>query len=277
MSKKNNSNKTIEEFGNEWNKFDQSKLNQKELKEITKRYFDIFPSEYLNKQFVGFDLGCGSGRFAKHVADKVKILHCIEPSEAIEISKQNLSQYNNCIFHSSSVEDLKLEEESMDFGFSLGVLHHTVDPLNGLKICNKLLKKNSPFLLYLYYSFENKPTWFKFLWKISNFLRLSISIMPKQIKFLVTEIIALFIYFPLARIAKILEKKLKFNVDNFPLSAYRNLSYYTMRTDSLDRFGTRIEKRFSKKEINSMLIEAGFHKIKFSDKIPYWVVLGYKK
>ena len=101
--------------------------------------------------------------------------------------------------------------------------------------------------------------------------------MPKQIKFLITEIIALFIYFPLARTAKLFEKKLKFNVDNFPLSAYRNLSYYTMRTDSLDRFGTRIEKRFSKKEIDSMLIEAGFHKIKFSDKIPYWVVLSYKK
>ena len=60
-------------------------------------------------------------------------------------------------------------------------------------------------------------------------------------------------------------------------SFYKDKSFYTMRTDSLDRFGTRIEKRFSKKEIESMLLEAGFNKIKFSDKIPYWIAIGYKK
>ncbi len=277
MSKKTKSNKTIEGFGNEWNKFDQSNLDKEELDQITARYFDIFPSEYLNKKSVGFDLGCGSGRFAVYIADKVKNLHCIEPSAAINVAKKNLSKFNNCIFHSTSVENLNIKKESMDFGFSLGVLHHTENPLDGLKKCNNILKKNSPFLLYLYYSFENKPLWFKVLWKLSNYLRLVISIMPKKIKFIITEIIALLVYFPLARFAKLIEKVLKLNVENFPLSAYRNLSYYTMRTDSLDRFGTRIEKRFSKKEINSMLNEAGFHNIKFSDKIPYWIAVCYKK
>ena len=101
--------------------------------------------------------------------------------------------------------------------------------------------------------------------------------MPKYIKFIITDIIALTIYLPLARFAKLLENIFNLNVENFPLSAYRNLNYYTMRTDSLDRFGTRIEKRFSKKEIESMLLEAGFNKIKFSDKIPYWIAIGYKK
>ena len=42
--------------------------------------------------------------------------------------------------------------------------------------------------------------------------------------------------------------KLKLNVFNFPLSDYKNKSFYTMRTDALDRFGTKLEKRFSKKE-----------------------------
>tara|TARA_Y100001970_G_scaffold130723_1_gene161152 strand:- start:11435 stop:12268 length:834 start_codon:yes stop_codon:yes gene_type:complete len=277
MNKSNKSKKTIQSFGDEWKKFDQSNIDKKELDDITARYFNIFPKENLNKNAVGFDLGCGSGRFAFYVADKVKTLHCIEPSEAIEISKKKLSNFNNCIFHSSSVEDLKLEDESMDFGFSLGVLHHTLDPLYGLKQCSRILKKNAPFLLYLYYSFDNKPLWFKFLWKLSNYFRLVISIMPKYIKFIITDIIALTIYLPLARFAKLLENIFNLNVENFPLSAYRNLNYYTMRTDSLDRFGTRIEKRFSKKEIESMLLEAGFNKIKFSDKIPYWIAIGYKK
>ena len=50
-----------------------------------------------------------------------------------------------------------------------------------------------------------------------------------------------------------------------------------MRTDALDRFGTRLEQRFTKEEITQMLIETGFEKITFSERAPYWVSLAYKK
>ena len=90
------------------------------------------------------------------------------------------------------------------------------------------------------------------------------------------ELIAISIYFPLSRIIKGIEK-IGVNVSNLPLSFYRNKSYYTMRTDALDRFGTRIEKRFSKLQIKEMLIKSGFENILFSEEEPYWCVLGFKK
>jgi len=272
----NESQKTIDGFGNEWEKFDQSILDKNELDEISKRYFDIFPLEKLSKEKIGFDLGCGSGRFSIFIADKVKLLHCIDPSDSINVAKKKLKHFNNCVFHKKKVEDLDLDDHSMDFGFSLGVLHHTLDPQRGISICGKMLKKDAPFLIYLYYAFDNKPMWFRLIWNLSNFFRLIISRLPNKIKNFVTEFIAFFIYFPLARISKLLEKFFKLNVENLPLSAYRNLSYYTMRTDSLDRFGTRIEKRFTKKQIEAMLIKAGFYDISFSDKIPYWCAICYK-
>ena len=37
-----------------------------------------------------------------------------------------------------------------------------------------------------------------------------------------------------------------------------------MKNDSLDRFGTTLEKRFSQKEIREMMLEAGLKNIKFS-------------
>ena len=67
------------------------------------------------------------------------------------------------------------------------------------------------------------------------------------------------------------------NVSNFPLTWYRNEPFYIMRTDALDRFGTRLEQRFTKDEISQMLIKTGFEKIKFSDREPFWTVLAYKK
>ena len=40
-----------------------------------------------------------------------------------------------------------------------------------LKECIKKLKKNAPFLLYLYYRFDNKPLWYKILWTTLDILR----------------------------------------------------------------------------------------------------------
>ena len=67
-----------------------------------------------------------------------------------------------------------------------------------------------------------------------------------------------------------------FNVNNFPLSNYKDASFYTMRTDALDRFGTRLEKRFTKAEIMKMMEDAGLENIVFSNKVPYWCALGFR-
>ena len=59
-----------------------------------------------------------------------------------------------------------------------------------------------------------------------------------------------------------------------PLSAYRRASFYTMRTDALDRFGTRLEQRFTRAEIERMMGEAGLTDIHFSDAVPFWTACG---
>ena len=41
-------------------------------------------------------------------------------------------------------------------------------------------------------------------------------------------------------------EKFGIDVSSVPLNDYRKKSFYFMKTDALDRFGTRLEKRFSK-------------------------------
>ena len=222
-------------------------------------------------------MGCGSGRWAMLVAPRVSRLHCIDPSEALEVSRSNLAGQKNCVFHAAGVGETDLEPGSMDFGYSLGVLHHVPDTPLAVKECVKLLKPGAPFLLYLYYDFENRGTLFKMIWRSSELLRRLISRLPFRLRYLFTQIIALLIYLPLARLSALLFwLGLKTMSEKMPLSAYRYLSFYTMRTDSLDRFGTRLEKRFSKAQITQMLEDAGLSDISFSDEVPYWVSIGYK-
>ena len=237
---------------------------------------DSFPFDELGSSAEGFDMGCGSGRWAKFVAEKVHSLNCIDPSEkALEVAQKNLSNFSNISFFNASVSDETLKSNSQDFGYCLGVLHHIPDTYEGVKACAKLLKKDAPFLLYLYYNFENRPFLFKTIWKMSDIFRRFCSSMPTKIKIFLTTMIACLIYLPLARIALISEK-IGINVNNFPLNDYRLKDFYFMKTDALDRFGTRLEKRFSKDEITKMLKDAGFKDIIFSNKMPMWVCISRK-
>tara|TARA_B100000282_G_scaffold293072_1_gene267794 strand:- start:369 stop:1205 length:837 start_codon:yes stop_codon:yes gene_type:complete len=272
---KNQDKNTVEGFGDEWSRFDQSDLPEDEQKLLFDEYFSVFPWENISKESVGFDLGCGSGRWAKSVAPKVKKLICIDPSSALDIAQKNLSNFDNCEFHSDTVDDISIDNNSMDFGYSLGVLHHVPNTEMGIKQCVEKLKKGAPLLLYLYYRFDNRPFWFRFIWSISDLLRKIISKMPYGLRYIFSQIIAVAIYFPLARTSFYMEK-LNLNVSNFPLSSYKNLSFYTMRTDALDRFGTRLEQRFTRDEIKIMMENAGLENIKFSNSKPYWVAVGYK-
>ena len=70
--------KVIEGFSKEWKKIDQSKIPENEHKKLFNRYFSIFPWDIISYTSSGFDLGCGSGRWAMLVAPKVKKLYCLQ-------------------------------------------------------------------------------------------------------------------------------------------------------------------------------------------------------
>ena len=262
-------------FGDEWSRFDQSHLTMDELEELFDNYFSIFPWDRLSENAIGFDLGCGSGRWAKLVAPRVGQLHLIDPSDAIDVARRNLGAATNCSFHRASVDSIPLADGSCDFGYSLGVLHHVPDTAAGIRSCVAKLKRGAPFLLYLYYAFDNRPGWFRGVWKASDYLRRSISALPHWARYSVSQAIAAVVYFPLARTARLAESA-GFNVESFPLSQYRKRSFYVMRTDALDRFGTKLEKRFTKKEIEEMMESAGLADIEFSD-VSFWTAVGFKK
>jgi ubiquinone/menaquinone biosynthesis C-methylase UbiE len=267
----------VDGFGDEWSRFDQRELDPEELESMFQAYFAILPWERLGEKAVGFDLGCGSGRWARCVAPRVGKLHCIDASrEALEVARKALASAANCEFAHASVEQIPLADGSMDFGYSLGVLHHVPDTEAGLRACVSKLKPGAPFLLYLYYALDGRPAWFRALWKASDSLRNRISRMPHSARYAASQMLAVSAYYPLARAAKIAEKLGYSHVDSLPLAAYRDRSFYTMRTDALDRFGTRLERRFTREQMRAMMERAGLRDIRFSESSPYWVGVGFK-
>ena len=267
---------TVASFGDEWSRYDQSSMSYSEASEIFMAYFSIFPWDMLPSNPVGFDMGCGSGRWAKFVAPKVGRLNCIDPSSALDIARRNLIDFKNVEYIKASVSESGIPINSQDFGYSLGVLHHVPDTESAINSCVSILKSGAPLLVYLYYAFDNRGWVYRLLWRASDLVRRIICKLPSRFKHLVTDVIAAIVYFPLARLSLLLDK-VGINAVSIPLFFYRKHSFYTMRTDSRDRFGTPLEQRFTKQQIKSYMERSGLIDIKFSDNAPYWCAVGIKK
>ena len=277
MSGENLDPAVVEGFGDEWDRFDQTRLGEAELRTLWDLYFRIFPWEQLPPEAVGMDAGCGSGRWAQLVAPRVGWLHCVDAAEkALAVAKRNLSAHPNVEFHLASIDAIPLADESLDFAYSLGVLHHMPDTAAAIRSCVSKLKPGAPFLIYLYYAFDNRPAWFRGLWRLSELIRKTASRTPHGVRYGLSQVLAVTLYWPLSRTARMLEKCGR-DVGSFPLSFYRDRSFYVMRTDALDRFGTRLERRFTKAEITEMMTAAGLADIRFSDSAPYWCAVGIKR
>ena len=266
----------IRGFGEEWTRFNQKKLSELERLSIFQDYFIYFPWSELPDGARAADIGCGSGRWAKLVAPRVGTLTCIDASDAaLTVARGNLSEFDNVDFSLSITTDLPFHDEELDFSYSLGVLHHVDDIRASLNEIARITRPGGFFLVYLCYKFDNRPMWFRALWRVTDLLGKIISKTPPKLRFFLCDLIALFVYWPMAKFACLLNT-LQLPVKNFPLSYYKKSSFYTMRTDALDRFATAVENRYTKMEIEDMLSEAGFENIKFSDIAPFWCVVCNK-
>lgn len=211
------------------------------------------------------------------VAPRVDHLHLLDASsDALNVARKNLANASNVTFHHASVGDLPLSDASLDFAFSLGVLHHVPDTQAAISKISTKLKPGAPFLIYLYYALDNRPAWYRALWKFSNIFRVVISHLPENPRLWISQLIAVSIYWPLARFAALVEK-LGFSAASLPLESYKDRAFYVMRTDAYDRFCTRLEQRFTRQQIHNMLTVAGFQDIRFSDRVPYWCAVGIKR
>ena len=269
-------NKTVSSFGEEWKSF--HGFSETDLKTVGDKYFDIVTPAMLNETMKVVDIGCGSGRFIKYLKGRYARITGIDPSQAIFAANELIGNDEKVELVQASTDSIPFPDNYFDFGFSLGVLHHIPDTAKALNDCVKKIRPGGYFLLYLYYSLDNKPYYFRIIFYLSNLIRLLVSKMPARLKKVVCDFFAILIYMPFVGLCRFLKwirvpERIRRNI---PLQGYEDQSFYVIRNDSLDRFGTPLEQRFSQKQINEMMEKAGLTEIVFSKLIPYWHAVGKK-
>jgi SAM-dependent methyltransferase len=264
----------INSFGHEWAAFDYSEGESDEAldKQFLAYCAPVDLDQFNTDSAVAADFGAGSGRWTARLLPYFSLIYALEPSDgAIKVLKNKFKNETQIRILQETVGANSIPDESIDLAISLGVLHHIPDTGVAIKDVASKIKSGGVFLCYLYYTLENKPLYYRGLFWTTSSLRWVISRLPYAMRRLIAQVIAALIYLPMARIAKLLENMGK-NTSNFPLHHYADMPFVMLQNDARDRFGTRLEQRFSKKEITEMLVNAGFDlsTLEFSNMEPFW-------
>jgi len=264
----------IDSFGHEWAAFD---YTETETAQALGAQFLAYCAPIDLGQFdpakaVAADFGAGSGRWSSRLAPYFSLVYALEPSDgASTVLKKKFADDDTIKVLQETVGANSIADVSLDLAMSLGVLHHIPDTGLAIKDVSRAIKPGGYFLCYLYYNLENKPMYYKLIFKGVNLVRKIVSNLPQPIKRVTANVIAALVYWPLARVSKVVTK-LGRNTSNFPLHHYADMPFVMLANDALDRFGTTLEQRFSKVQITEMLGSAGFDlsTLKFSDAEPFW-------
>jgi len=265
----------VKSFGEEWEKFHE--FGEDDISRIAAEYFDIIPEELYNNTTRMLDVGCGSGRWTKILSRKVGKVDAVDPSDAIYAADVLLRDSPNVRLTKATSESLPFEDNTYELVISIGVLHHIPDTLQAMKDCVSKVKPGGYFYTYLYYKLENRGALFKSIFYLSDLLRKVVCRLPGNLKKVTCDFLAIFLYLPFILLSKAFNKLgLKKLSDKTPLSIYRNKSFFIIRNDALDRFGTKLEQRFTRQEIHEMLSSCGLTEIIFSNSAPYWHAIARK-
>ncbi|HEX8332195.1 MAG TPA: class I SAM-dependent methyltransferase, partial [Segetibacter sp.] len=221
--------KTIDSFGEEWQAF--HGFEEQEIQKLGDEYFDIITPEMLNKSTSVLEVGCGSGRFLKYVSTKAGFIVGVDPSHAIHASDNLLGPKDNVVLVKASANDLPFANETFDFVYSIGVLHHIPDTLKAMQACVDKVKKGGYFFTYLYYNLDNRGLLFRTIFNASTLLRKGVSKLSGKPKRFVCDILAVGLYMPFVGFSRLLKRAgVKEAIrQKIPLYGYENKGFYIIR------------------------------------------------
>ena len=150
-------NDTQKMYGHLWTDFDAHTYSDDTFTRLDSRLTrnDVDVSWFRGK--LGLDAGCGGGRYTAALARYgFKQLYGIDLSKkGIPDAKSRLTGTNvesTVRYMNGNVLELPFKNNSFDFVFSNGVLHHTLKPAQGIKECYRVLKPGGKVWLYLWWN-----------------------------------------------------------------------------------------------------------------------------
>ena len=259
--------KNINDFSNQW-------LLQNDLKKgfwTDKKWLEnicegVFELSIIKNKII-CEVGSGSGRIVNMLKKyKPKQINCVEPSKNIEVLKKNIQNIPFAEVH--NVMGHQYDLKNLDYVFSIGVIHHIVDPLSTVKNIYKSLKKNGEFVMWVY-GYEGNE-FYIFIYKFLSFF-------TTKINDNILEIIISFFNFLLIPYIYISRVSKYFPMHSYLKNVFSKCTLEHRKFIIFDQLNPSYSKYYKKDECLNLLKSAGFKNIKIKRFNNYsWVLKGSK-
>ena len=261
--------RVVSGFDDEWQRF--ADVGTAEDRAIFAQYFDLIGQELLAADRVVLDAGCGAGRWAFRVASHGPRVIAVDLGRSVELARRNTMSSGRVACVQADLCALPLRAGSVDWAYALGVLHHIDRPETALTRVAEAVRPGGQVLLYVYYALEIRGPVYRGLFRAIDRVRRVTSRLPRRLLVPLAGAVAVAVYWPLARAARALDLLGAHDAANaLPLAFYRERSLRIMFNDSVDRFGTILERRYTREDVARLARAAGLGNPWFSTAAPFW-------
>jgi SAM-dependent methyltransferase len=139
---------TRRSFGYQWTEFGEM---TEQFRDDFLNYINPVPQEFFTGKR-GLDAGCGFGRHMYYAALFGATMTGLDFSRAIERAHAIAGALPNVTLVQGDILRPPFRERSFDFVYSLGVLHHTVDPEGAFQALRQLVRPGGSIFVWVYSS-----------------------------------------------------------------------------------------------------------------------------
>lgn len=260
--------RTAASFGFEWQHF---AALRPEWERNFLAYMQPRSAEFFRGKRI-LDAGCGTGRHAYYAASYGAEVVAVDLSDAIDVARENTWAIGRVTTIQADLYRLPFADESFDFIYSIGVLHHLPDPEAAFRNLLRYLKPGGEIQIYLYWQPVDQPLKRAML-SLVTAMRAVTTRLPHRLLYLLSHLLGAGVYggfvlpYRLLRAARVTARL----AERMPMRQYAGYPFRVCVNDQFDRFSAPIERRYTREEVEGWLRDAGLTEARV---LPNWGWLG---
>jgi len=240
----------VKSFSFEWQVHNKTQVDSLSGHAVSLRQFKSrvdFPLSELRGKLV-LDAGCGTGRYSEITLNNGATVIGVDLSYSIDVAFANMGRRENAHFIQADIMHLPFPENTFDFAFSFGVLHHTPDAAGAFAALAKLVKPKGKFAIFVYSSYNKGIVYTSAFWRFFT------TRMPKRALYALS-----FISVPLYYVYKI---PVIGNIGRmlFVIPMWKDWRWRVL--DTFDWYSPKYQSKHTHWEVFGWFDKAGFNEIK---------------
>lgn len=248
------SERTQRAFGDEWQRFP-------ELRSVHQGIFDWYfegPEPVRWNGLKVLDAGCGMGRWLHFAKQAGAEIVGMDVSAAIDVAAAR--DGDGADFVQADLRFPPFASESFDLVYSLGVVHHLEEPMEGVRALARLVRPGGELRLYVYRTLEDEPLWKRVLFAGVTALRRVTTRLPYSavhaLSWLIAGVATVLFLWPRRLLRRVAwgDRLTR----GLPLVHYADVPFGMVVSEQFDRLVAPIEGRFGKSDVERWLSDVGF-------------------